>query len=92
MDIPNDIIPLTDFKRHSKEVSERLQATGRPMVLTVNGVASLVVLDAQAWQQTQDHIERLETLLGLRRSLDQALAGETSDARTFFDAIDRNPK
>lgn len=91
MDVTNDIIPLTDFKRQTKEASEHLRATGRPMVLTVNGVASLVVLDARAWQQTQDHIERLEELAGLRRSLEQALAGEGKDASTFFDALGKAP-
>lgn len=88
MDITNDIIPLTDFKRQTKEVSEHLRQTGRPMVLTVNGKASLVVLEAEAWQQMQDRIDRLEKLVGLKRSLDQALAGNTSDARTFFDALE----
>lgn len=88
MDITNDIIPLTDFKRQTKEVSEHLRETGRPMVLTVNGKASLVVLEAEAWQQIQDRIDRLEKLVGLKRSLDQALAGEASDARTFLDALE----
>lgn len=88
MDITNDIIPLTDFKRQTKEVSEHLHATGRPVVLTVNGKASFVVLEAEAWQQIQDRIDRLEKLVGLRRGLEEALAGRCVDARAFLDAID----
>jgi prevent-host-death family protein len=83
MDITNDIIPLTDFKRQTKEVTEHLRETSRPVVLTVNGKASLVVLDAAAWQQIQDQIDRLEKLVGLRRGLDDALAGQGIDARIF---------
>lgn len=88
MDITSDITSLTAFKRRHKELCQHLRETGRPMVLTVNGVASLVVLDAQAWQQAQNRIEKLEELVGLKRSLDQALADKASDARTFFDALE----
>ena len=88
MNIVSDIMPLTDFRRHAKEVSQQLRDTGRPTVLTVNGKASLVVLDARAWQQIQDRMDKMEELLGLKRSLNQALAGEVADARIFFDAIE----
>lgn len=92
MDITSDITSMTNFKREHKDICQHLRDTGRSVVLTIKGKAAVVVVDAQVWQQTQDHVERLEKLLGLRRSLDQALAGETSDARTFFDAIDDAPK
>ena len=43
LDIANDIRSLSDFKRNTSELLERLKKTGNPLVLTINGKAELVV-------------------------------------------------
>jgi prevent-host-death family protein len=63
------IRPLTDFKRRTAEISEELRHTGRPLVLTVNGSASLVVQDAAAYQRLLDELDRLEAIEGIREGL-----------------------
>ncbi len=60
LDISKDILPLTDFKRHTAEFLGRLKNTGRPLVLTINGKAEVVVLDACAYQAMLDRLRRLE--------------------------------
>ena len=42
----NDIYPLTDFQRNTKDHMARLKDTKRPEVLTINCKPSLVVQDA----------------------------------------------
>jgi len=42
IDLGNDIRSLSDFKRNTGELVEQMQASGRPIVLTVNGKARLV--------------------------------------------------
>src|SRR5256885_12010464 len=37
LDIANDIRSLSDFKRNTSELLERLKKTGNPLVLTING-------------------------------------------------------
>jgi PHD/YefM family antitoxin component YafN of YafNO toxin-antitoxin module len=51
-----DILSLTEFHRHRKMHMERLHATGRPEILTVNGKAKLVVQDAAAYQELLERI------------------------------------
>ena len=53
----NEIHSLTEFQRNVKTYIGRLKKTGRPVVLTVNGKAELVVQDAVAYQRLLDLID-----------------------------------
>lgn len=64
MDLNHDIRPLTDFKRKTPEFLARLKRSGRPVVLTVNGRAALVVQDAASYQTLFDLAERLKAVTG----------------------------
>jgi prevent-host-death family protein len=55
-----DIRSVTDFQRNAKTHISRLKKTKAPMVLTVNGNASVVVQDAVSYQRLQNRIEELE--------------------------------
>ena len=48
LDLANDIRSLSDFKRNTLDLLDRLRKTGHPLVLTINGKAELVVQDAEA--------------------------------------------
>ena len=48
LDLANDIRSLSEFKRNTVHLLERLRKTGHPLVLTINGKAELVVQDAAA--------------------------------------------
>ena len=54
LDIANDIRSLSDFKRNTSALLERLNKTGHPLVLTINGKAEVVVRDAGAYQELLD--------------------------------------
>lgn len=56
-----DIHPLTGFLRDHKAHLERLAATGRPEVLTVNGTARVVVQDAASYQRMLEAFDAMET-------------------------------
>ena len=56
LNIRTDILPLTDFKRRTTKLIELLRATGRPLVLTINGKPEIVVLDASAYQEMQERL------------------------------------
>lgn len=73
-----DIHPLTGFLRDHKAHMERLAATGRPEVLTVNGRARVVVQDAASYQkmlEALDEIEAESVLRGRLASLDNGEPG-----------------
>lgn len=56
-----DIHPLTGFLRDHKAHLERLAATGRPEVLTVNGHARVVVQDAEAYQKMVKELDEADS-------------------------------
>ena len=58
-----DIESLTNFHRHSKAQLKRLQRSGRPAVLTINGKAVLVVQAAAAYQRLLGAVERAKRVL-----------------------------
>ena len=86
LDLANDIRSLSDFKRNTLELVERLWKTGHPLVLTVNGKAELVVQDAAAYQALLD---RVETIEGIQRGLADVKAGRTKPARQVFARLRR---
>lgn len=71
-----DIHPLTGFLRDHKAYVERLAATGRPEVLTVNGKARIVVQDAAAYQRLIEALEAVETEHVVRERLASLDRGE----------------
>jgi hypothetical protein len=50
-----------------KRVREPGENTRRPVVLTVNGKAELVVQDAESYQQIVERLERLEAVEAIQR-------------------------
>jgi PHD/YefM family antitoxin component YafN of YafNO toxin-antitoxin module len=89
MIMPGDICSLTEFQRNVKEHMKRLKKTGRPEVLTVNGSARLVVQDAEAYQRLLDALDRLETIEGIRRGLEDVEAGRVVPIEKAFAGIRR---
>ena len=59
-----DILSLTEFHRHSREHINRLRATGRPEVLTINGRAELVVQHASAYEELLERLRQHEAAPG----------------------------
>jgi hypothetical protein len=81
LDLANDIRSLSDCKRNTVDLLDRLRKTGHPLVLTINGKAELVVQDAAAYQALLDRVEAIE---GIQRGLADAKAGRTKPARQVF--------
>ena len=48
--LAEDIRSVTDLKRHTREILDHIHQTGRPVVLTVNGRADSVIIDAKVYE------------------------------------------
>ncbi len=68
LNIDSDIHSLSDFKRNTHEFLRQLKESGRPVVLTINGKAELVVQDTASYQKLLDLAERAERMDALRAS------------------------
>ena len=87
--------PISDLQRNLGEISAECHETGKPIYLTKNGAASLVVMDAQAYDErfeALDGVAEHEQLVqrAVARGYDDMLHGRTrswADARRDADAI-----
>lgn len=84
INITEDIQSLTDFKKHTIQFISDLKKSGRPTVLTVNGKAEIVVMDATAFQRMQERFEMEESVAEVRRSLQDFEAHKFSSADKVF--------
>ena len=81
LNLRKDIHPLTDFKRNTSDFVSRMKKTRRPVVLTVNGKAELVVQDAESYQQILERLERYEAVEAIRLGIAAAEEGRVKPAR-----------
>lgn len=79
--ISEDIRPVTDLKKHARELLDQVRKTGRPVILTVNGRADAVLIDVKTYEK---HLKasNLARLLGEAES--DIAAGRTRPIRTFL--------
>ncbi|MBC5798018.1 MAG: type II toxin-antitoxin system Phd/YefM family antitoxin [Sphaerospermopsis kisseleviana] len=85
INLSRDIQSLSTFKRNTNELITQMKETGNPVVLTVNGKAELVVQDAAAYQKLLDTLEKLETLIGIKKGLEDIETGNTQSLDQFIE-------
>ncbi len=70
-----DVHTLVDFNQHSTELIQKLIASGRPKVLTVEGKPTVVVLGVEAYQRLARLADRWDTIDHVREGLEDVEAG-----------------
>ena len=75
LDIRRDIRTLSEFKRNTVRLVRQLKRTREPIILTLNGKAEVVILDAASYGRVREALDRLETLEGIRDGLEDMAAG-----------------
>jgi len=87
LDITKDIQSITTFRRRSGEFLKQLKKSQRPVVLTVNGKAAVVVQDAEAYQRLLDIAAGADAEEGIRQGLDNVARGLTRPPKTVLGEI-----
>ncbi len=82
--ITKDIQSLTTFRRKSGDFMKQLRKSRRPMILTVNGKASAVVQDAEAYQRLLDIAAQANAEEGIRQGLEDAKNKNVRPVDEFF--------
>ena len=88
----SDIHSVTDFQRNTKEHLKKLGRSKRPMVLTLNGRATAVVMDAGSYERIMEIVEQANTLSAVAEGLEDAKRGRTKPARAFVEEMRRKHK
>lgn len=81
LSVAEDIRSVTDLKRHTRDILDHVHQTGRPMILTVNGRADSVIMDAAVYEK-QLQAANLARLLSPAES--QVATGDTRSAKDFL--------
>ena len=92
IDLSQDIHSLSDFKRKTAEFMARMKKCGHPVVLTINGRASLVVQDTVSYQRLIEMAEQAEMIEFLREAKADADGGRTVPAKQFLKALGKKGK
>jgi PHD/YefM family antitoxin component YafN of YafNO toxin-antitoxin module len=80
LNLTRDINSLSNFKRETPKFLEQMKTTNEPIVLTLNGVAEIVVQSAAAYQTLLDRLDYLETRESIRVGLQEIRDGKTVPA------------
>jgi prevent-host-death family protein len=86
---PSDIFTLTDFKRKSSELIEKLETSGRPQVLTVEGAPKVVVMGVAAFERLAELAERADSIAKIRQGLEDVQAGRSTPLSEVFGELRR---
>ena len=84
INLREEIDSLSNFKRNTSEFVEQLKETGKPIVLTINGKAELVVQDAGSYQRLLEISERLETIEVLKPAIAEMKEKKGESAEKVF--------
>ena len=84
INLKDEIDSLSNFKRNTADFLKQLKRSGKPVVLTINGKAELVVQDVASYQRLLEITERLETIEALKPALEELRSGEGEPADAFF--------
>ena len=87
--LTDDIRSVTDLKRHTKSVLEQVHQTHRPVILTVNGKADAVLLDAKTYEL---HLSAANLAKLLRPAQEEISKGRTRSAKAFLKEFRRARK
>lgn len=61
-----------------------MKKTKKPVVLTVNGKAELIVQDAESYQELSEAKDRMQAIQGIKRGLESMKRSGGKPAQKFF--------
>lgn len=82
-----DIQSLTDFKRNTADYVKKIKKSKKPLVLTVNGKAEIVVQDAEAYQALLERLESAEAAKAIGEGMESFERGEGRLARRALEEL-----
>lgn len=87
--ITEDIRSITDLKRNTSSVLDQIHKTKRPVILTVNGKAEAVLVDAKEYEKITSAFNLLKLLAPAEEDIKE---GRYSEAKDFFKEFKRGKK
>lgn len=92
MKLSRDIQSLSVFKRDTSKFRRQLKKTKEPIVLTVNGKADMVVIDAGSYEDYLREKDRLDMIGSVNRGIEDMKAGRVTPAGKVFRDFEKKYK
>ncbi len=86
LNLMEDIHPVSELKKNTRKILEQAHKTGRPVVLTVNGKASAVILDVQVYEKHRQAMNIAKILLEAENDI---IENNTRPAISFLEEFKR---
>lgn len=84
---PSDIHSITDFQRNTKTYVDQVIQSKKPIALTINGTAQVVVADAASYQAMVEELEEARLVMAIREGEQAILEGKVRPVGDFFAEI-----
>ena len=84
MKLSRDIQSLSVFKRDTAKFRRQLKKTRQPIVLTVNGKADMVLIDADSYDEYLRDKDQIDMIASANRGIDDMRSGRTKPAEQVF--------
>jgi prevent-host-death family protein len=85
MKLSTNVKPISYLKSHTAEIVKEITETREPLLITQNGVSSLVVQDVASYEQTQQTIALLKIIAIGRKQIEQ---GQIKSMSEVFSALE----
>jgi PHD/YefM family antitoxin component YafN of YafNO toxin-antitoxin module len=82
-----DVDSLAHFTENPRKIIDQLETSGRPLVLTVDGEAQLVVQTAESYRRMWELLDRAQAIEGTRIGLESMERGEGRPAGEVFEEL-----
>jgi len=86
LSITEDICSVAELQRDANSILAHLHSTKRPVILTVNGKADAVLVDASEYEKTTRAFNVLKLLIPAEEDIQ---AGRYAEATDFFEKFKR---
>lgn len=87
--ITNGIKSITDLKRNTNQILKQVHDTKKPVVLTVNGKAEAVLVDAGEYERISEALAMMKLILSAEEDVKN---DRITEAETFFREFRRDKK
>ena len=82
-----DICSITDFKKNSGTILNRVIQEKAPTVLTLNGSSVAVVVDVETYQALLEAVEYAQVFKSVEQGIQEVKAGQAVSADRVFDKM-----
>lgn len=81
------VTPITDLKTRSREIVDRLKATGKPILVTQRGRVTAVMESIEDYEKRQERYEVIEGILAALREAEEGKLHDHAEALKILESF-----